>query len=108
MKNLFHYLRRTVLPQEAGELTDGQLLDKFLSRQEEAAFAALVQRHGPMVLAVARRLLGHHEDAEDVFQATFLVLVRKASSIRQRELLGNWLYGVAHRTALHARALKAR
>ncbi len=86
------------------EMTDGQLLECFLTRRDEAAFEALVRRHGPMVLGVCRRVLRHPQDAEDAFQATFLVLVRKAASISQRELLGNWLYGVAYRTALDARA----
>src|SRR5205085_5925220 len=70
--------------------------------------AALVRRHGPMVLGVCRRVLRDAHAAEDAFQATFLVLVRKAGSIRRRELLGNWLYGVACRTALEARAAAAR
>jgi RNA polymerase sigma-70 factor (ECF subfamily) len=108
MRSLFDYLRRSVLTPEAGGLTDGQLLERFLARREDAAFATLVQRHGPMVLAVARRLLGHVQDTEDVFQATFLVLVRKAATLSRRDLLGNWLYGVAYRTALHARVLRAR
>src|SRR5262249_12099560 len=74
----------------------------------EAAFAALVARHGPMVLGVCRQLLGDHQHAEDAFQAVFLVLARKAHSIREPELLGNWLYGVALRTARKARTRLAR
>ncbi len=89
-------------------MTDGQLLDGFVARRDEAAFAALVRRHGPMVLGVCRRVLRHAQDAEDAFQATFLVLARKAVAIGRRELLGNWLYGVAYRTALDARAAAAR
>ena len=108
MKSLFHYLQKSVLQHGGDQQTDGELLESFLTRQEESAFALLVQRHGPMVLAVARRLLGNTEDAEDVFQATFLVLVRKASRIARRDLLGNWLYGVAYRTALEARRLRSR
>jgi RNA polymerase sigma factor (sigma-70 family) len=91
-----------------GDLTDRHLLERFLTAHEEAAFEALVHRHGPMVLGVCRRILAHHHDAEDAFQATFLVLVRKASSIIARESVGNWLYGVAYRTAQKARAAAAR
>jgi RNA polymerase sigma factor (sigma-70 family) len=96
-------LRRAVLAGEEASRTDGQLLEDYLCRQDEAAAAALVRRHGPMVWGVCRRLLGHH-DAEEAFQATFLVLVRKAASIVPRERVGSWLYGVAHQTALKARA----
>ena len=90
------------------EWADEELLDRFVSQRDAAAFEALVRRHGPMVLGVCRRLLHHPQDAEDAFQATFLVLVRKAVSLGQRELLGNWLYGVAYRTALDARAAVLR
>src|SRR5262249_6980489 len=79
----------------------------FIERHDEAALAALVKRHGPMVWGVCRRLLNHH-DAEDAFQATFLVLVRKAASVVPRGMVGNWLYGVAHQTALQARRTAAR
>jgi RNA polymerase sigma factor (sigma-70 family) len=101
-------LRRAAPRQEEGGLTDGQLLARFIEHREQAALAALVQRHGPMVWGVCRRLLRNHHDAEDAFQATFLVLVRKAVSIRQREMMANWLYGVAHQKALKARAMIAK
>ena len=100
-------LRRAVLAQE-GALSDGQLLESFLTRKDEAAFAALVCRHGPMVLGVCRRVVGNQHDAEDAFQATFLVLVKKATALLDRVTVGNWLYGVAYRTALKARAAFAR
>jgi RNA polymerase sigma factor (sigma-70 family) len=83
---------------------DNELLKRFLANRDENAFEALVRRHGPMVLALCRRILRDSQDAEDAFQAAFLVLVRKAASIARPELLGNWLYGVAFRTARVARA----
>ncbi len=86
------------------EWTDGQLVDCFVGRQDEAAFAALVHRHGPMVFGVCRQVLGRQADAEDAFQATFLVLARKAGSIRRGQSVGSWLYQVAHRMALRVRA----
>jgi RNA polymerase sigma factor (sigma-70 family) len=92
----------------AAGLTDGQLLEGYVVRSDEAAFEALVRRHGPMVLGVCRRILKHAHDAEDAFQATFLVLARKAAAIVPREVVGNWLYGVACRIAMKARGLAAR
>jgi RNA polymerase sigma factor (sigma-70 family) len=83
-------------------MTDRQLLERFIARRDpagEAAFAALVTRHGPMVLDVCRSIMGDLHHAEDAFQAVFLVLARRAGSIRDPDLLGNWLYGVALRTA---------
>lgn len=92
-------------------MTDGQLLERFAGRRDgggEAAFGALVARHGPMVLGVCRQLLGDPHDADDAFQATFLVLARRAGSIRNPDLLANWLYGVALRTAGKSKAQRAR
>jgi RNA polymerase sigma factor (sigma-70 family) len=108
ISGVIQHLRRAVLLQEGAGLADGQLLENFISRREEAAFAALVRRHGPMVWGVCRRVLRNYHDAEDAFQATFLVLVRKATSIVPREMVANWLYGVAHQTALKARTTAAK
>src|SRR5918994_2613563 len=76
-------------------LAEGQLLERFLSRRDEAAFELIVARHGPMVLGVCRRILSDPHDVEDAFQATFLVLVKKAGSVRVEDSLGRWLYGVS-------------
>ncbi len=105
---VIQHLRRVALRKDGAGLTDAQLLQEYLSRREEAALTALVQRHGPMIWGVCRRVLHNYHDAEDAFQATFLVFVRKAPSIASPELLANWLYGVAHQTALKARATAAK
>ncbi len=105
---VLHDLRRSLLRQDEAGLTDSELLECLVTRRDEDAFAALVRRHGPMVLGVCRRVLRNEADAEDAFQATFFVLVRKAASIRPRGMVGNWLYGVAHRTALKARAMSTK
>lgn len=94
--------------QRAGELTDHQLLERFTQQGDEDAFAALVARHGRTVLGVCRRVLQHEQDAEDAFQASFLVLASKVASIDDRQLVGNWLYTVAYRIALKARAAASR
>src|SRR5437016_2066128 len=108
MNEVLRHLRRIGLQRDGAGLTDGQLLERFLAQREEAAFEALVRRHGPMVLGVCRRILGNAHDAEDAFQGTFLVLVRKAAAFTKRETIGNWLHGVAYRTALKARAAAAK
>jgi RNA polymerase sigma factor (sigma-70 family) len=89
-------------------LTDGQLLGRYVTTRDAATFETLVRRHGPMVLGVCRRLLRNPHDAEDAFQATFLVLVRKATTITPRDAVGSWLYGVAYRAAQKVRVAAAR
>jgi RNA polymerase sigma factor (sigma-70 family) len=102
------HLYKLLATRGADDQSDGQLLGRFVTQQEEDAFATLVQRHGPLVLSVCRRLLAHTQDVEDAFQATFLVLVRKARALDQRGSLAGWLYGVAYRIAIRARAQAAR
>src|SRR5262245_63426834 len=83
--------------------TDRQLLDRFVAHGDHGAFEELVARHGACVWAVCRRVLGQEQDAEDAFQAVFLILGRKAGAIRRRESVGSWLHGVAFRTAMKVR-----
>jgi RNA polymerase sigma factor (sigma-70 family) len=97
------HLRRLAGGGTAADCPDRQLLRRYAEQRDEAAFAALVERHGPLVLGVCRSVLGHAQDAEDAFQAAFLVLAQKAGSIRNSDSIGSWLYGVAYRTALRAR-----
>src|SRR5689334_18033195 len=89
-------------------LGDGQLLARYAADRDEAAFAALVARHGPMVLATCRAVLRHEPDVEDAFQATFLVLARKARTVRAGEALGGWLHRVAYRAAIQVGAESRR
>jgi RNA polymerase sigma factor (sigma-70 family) len=101
-------LQRLLMDGTMTGLSETQLLERFLARGDQAAFEAIVLRHGPMVLGVCRRLLGDPHDVEDAFQATFLILLRKAGSIRDRQVLGTWLYGVARRVAVRLRTSARR
>ena len=107
-RRLIEQLRRTVLLPNGAGLSDGQLLECFTSQRDDAAFAALVHRHGPMVWSVCRRVLHDHHDAEDAFQATFLVLIRKAASVVPGDKVANWLFGVACQTAQRVRVATAK
>src|SRR5947207_8157515 len=105
---LLPQLRELLVARRISQMPDRQLLEAFALRGEEAAFAVLVERHGPMVLRICQRVLHDHHAAEDAFQATFLVLARKACSIQKRESLSCWLHGVAYRLSLKARSRAAR
>jgi RNA polymerase sigma factor (sigma-70 family) len=108
LHTLVRHLRWAVGPPGDGTLSDTQLLERWAGQGDEAAFELLVWRHGPMVLGTCRRLLRDAHEADDAFQATFLILVRKAASIRRREAVAGWLHRVACRVALEARAARAR
>jgi RNA polymerase sigma factor (sigma-70 family) len=105
---VLHYLQEVSARRQYLEQTDRELLRAFSVQGDEAAFNALVKRHGPLVLAVCRRMLSHVQDSEDVFQATFLLLVRQAASIRRPESLASWLHGVAYRMSRHVQRSAAR
>jgi RNA polymerase sigma factor (sigma-70 family) len=105
LRKALKHLHQVLHPTGGDALTDGQLLARFIASRDEAAFAALVRRHGPMVLGVCRRILRHTQDAEDAFQAAFLVLARKAASVVNRQAVGSWLYRVSCRIALEAKAI---
>src|SRR5262245_32641761 len=105
---LMHRLFRRAGAPAGGGLSDGVLLERFADGRDEGAFAALVERHGPMVFGVCRRVLGHQQDAEDAFQATFLILARRAAALDRRGSVAAWLHTVAHRLALRVRADAAR
>src|SRR5437667_9248460 len=106
LNSVIQRLRAHLGPDGSG-MTDGELLTRFLSSRDDLALAALVRRHASMVWGVCCRLLQNHHDAEDAFQATFLVLVRKAADV-PRQAVANWLYGVARQTAVRLRALSAK
>lgn len=108
LSSVVHSLGQIQRRQETAGITDGDWLERFIHRKDSDAFATLLRLHGPMVLGVCRRILRNESDAEDAFQATFLVLIRKAASIVPRNMVGNWLYGVACTTALKARAMKTK
>jgi RNA polymerase sigma factor (sigma-70 family) len=104
---VLRHIRELAAAGATSELADRQLLERFTTYREEQAFEGLVRRHGPMVLGVCRRILGNRHDAEDAFQATFLVLAHKASTIARRDSLGGWLYKVAYHIALKTKASMA-
>jgi RNA polymerase sigma-70 factor (ECF subfamily) len=103
--SLIRCLRRAASGSRCADLSDGELLTLYLACRDETAFEALLHRHGPMVLAVCRRMLRSEADAHDAFQATFLVFLRKSATIVPRDMVGNWLHGVAYKTALKAQAM---
>jgi RNA polymerase sigma factor (sigma-70 family) len=107
LSDVLRHMRGVYATQEARNLSDGKLLDRFLTSQDETAFAVLMHRHGPMVLALCRRLTGDTHAAEDAFQATFLVLARRAAAIKRKAAVASWLYGVAQRIALRAKTQMA-
>jgi RNA polymerase sigma factor (sigma-70 family) len=108
LSQVVRQLRGVLATRETAGLADADLWERYVQARDEAAFAALVRTHGPMVLGVCRRLLRNEQDAEDAFQATFLVLVRKAASLRSPRTLAHWLHGVARRTALQTRSAAAK
>jgi RNA polymerase sigma factor (sigma-70 family) len=105
---LMDHLRGLAEAARSRDTSDQELVHAFATGKDDGAFDVLVRRHGPMVLSLCRRLLGNEQDAEDAYQATFLVLARKARTLRRRELVANWLYGVARRTAQKARVARSR
>src|SRR5436853_4693472 len=107
LRAVLGYLHRVANPDSGGP-DDAQLLDRWRDQRDSAAFEVLVWRHGAMVWNVCRRLLAREQDVEDAFQATFLTFLRKVHTIGQGRFLGSWLYKVAYRTALAARAASAR
>jgi len=105
LRKALDHLRQSLTPDG---ISDGQLLKRFIVERDEAAFSALVRRHGPMVLGVCQRILRNSHDADDAFQATFLVLVQKASAVLNKQALAAWLYTVAYRSALEVQIRNMR
>jgi RNA polymerase sigma factor (sigma-70 family) len=105
---VLRHVRQIVAAEDQPQATDAELLQAFIARRDEAAFTALVRRHGPMVLGVCRHLLHHQQDAEDAFQATFLILARQVATLRNRQALTGWLHGVAYRTCQSLKRAAAR
>src|SRR5438132_4218433 len=108
LNGVLQHLRKVAAVQTNRELSDPELLERFVRTRDEAAFTVLIERHGPMVLGVCRRALPNFHDAEDACQATFLVLARKAASVRKKASLSNWLHGVACRVAANLKRDHAR
>src|SRR5271166_4957469 len=105
---LLDCIRRPIIRRDGGGLSDKQLLALFVKHRDGDAFAALLNLHGPMVMGVCRRVLLNYQDAEDAFQATFLVFSRRAVTVHTEDSIAGWLYRVAYRTALEARVRIAR
>src|SRR5271168_1125781 len=108
LNGVLQHIRKVAAVQTYRELSDCELLERFFGARDEAAFTVLIERHGPMVLGVCRRALPNFHDAEDACQATFLVLARKAASIRKKTSLSTWLHGVARRVAANLKRGHAR
>src|SRR6059058_3605920 len=108
LNGVLQHLRKVAAVHTNRELSDRELLERFTLAREEAAFTVLIERHGPMVLGVCRRALPNFHDAEDACQATFLVLARKAATVRKKTSLGSWLHGVACRVAVKLKRDHAR
>ena len=108
LRTVLRHVRKIAGKPSGAEDTDAELLDRFIRQHDDGAISMLIQRHGPMVRGICRRVLEQSADADDVFQATFVVLLRQAHSIRKRRSLGSWLYGVAYRIALRANTEAAR
>lgn len=106
LQSVVRHLRGVLVNHAVAEVLDAELLSRYVLHKDATAFEALLRRHGPMVLGVCRRVLRDEHDTEDAFQATFLILIRKANKIRNPAKLGNWLYGVAFHTAVRARAAR--
>src|SRR5438876_2149414 len=108
LNGVMQHLRKMAAVQTYRGLSDREVLERFTLEHDEAAFTVLVERHGPMVLGVCRRALPNYHDGEDACQATFLVLARKASSVRKKSALSSWLHGVAYRVAAKLKRDHAR
>jgi len=108
LSSSFHHMTNVLSTRDAAELADAELVDRFVADRNEVAFSALVRRYGILVLGVCRRILRNEHDAEDAFQATFLILAQKAPQIRRIGQLGNWLYGVAYNVSRKAKTYRHR
>ena len=108
LSSTLQHVGRTLRAEDLGDAADAELVERFARDRDEAAFAALVRRHGGLVLGVCQRVLGHREDAEDAFQASFLVLARNAGRVERAGAVGNWLYGVAFNVARKAKAMRQK
>jgi RNA polymerase sigma factor (sigma-70 family) len=105
---VLRFIRKLAVREHIAQLTDGDLLHQFITARDDEAFAAIVRRHGPMVLRLCLQVLDNEHDPEDAFQATFLILSRKASSVKKRQSVGSWLFGVAHHAATDLKRKRAR